>query len=88
MIKVPSTEFSKNFGKYREAALRAPVAVTSHERVTGYFVSADEYAAYMRMKKRMPKAFAVEELSQETIQAIAKAKMAPRHKRLNALMDK
>jgi len=88
MIKVPSSEFSKNFGKYREAALRGPVAVTAHERVTGYFVSADEYEAYAQMKKRMPKAFAVEELSQETIQAIAKTKMSARHKHLNALLDK
>ena len=87
MLKVPSSEFSKNFGKYREAAHRGPVAVTSHERVTGYFVSADEYEEYMQVKKRMPKAFAVEELSEETIQAIAKSKMSSRHKHLNTLLD-
>jgi PHD/YefM family antitoxin component YafN of YafNO toxin-antitoxin module len=87
MIKVPSSEFSKNFGKYREAVHRGPVAVTSHERVTGYFVSADEYEEYVRVKKRMPKAFAIEELSEATIQAIAKSKMGSRHKDLNSLLD-
>jgi hypothetical protein len=76
MLKVPSSEFSKNFGKYREAALREPVAVTSHER--------DEYA---RLKKQMPKALAVEELSEETIQALVKTKMSSRHKHLNELLD-
>jgi PHD/YefM family antitoxin component YafN of YafNO toxin-antitoxin module len=87
MIRVPSTEFAKNFGKYREVALRTPVAVTSHDRVTGYFVSADEYEAYIQLKNRLPKTFAVEDLSEDTIRAIAAAKMAPRHDSLNALLD-
>jgi len=87
MLKVPASEFSKNFGKYREAALREPVAVTSHERVTGYFVSRDEYDEYARLKKQMPKALAVEELSEKTIQALAKTKMSSRHKNLNELLD-
>ena len=88
MIQVPSSEFSKNFGKYREAAIRGPVAVTAHARVTGYFVSAEEYEKYLEMKKRIPKAFAIEELSETTIQAIAKARMGTRHKHLDALMGK
>lgn len=88
MIKIPSSEFSKNFGKYREVALREPVAVTAHDRVTGYFVSSDDYEEYCRLKKRMPKALAVENLSEETIQALAKVKMHGRHKALDALMDK
>jgi PHD/YefM family antitoxin component YafN of YafNO toxin-antitoxin module len=87
MIKVPSSEFSKNFGKYREAVHQGPVAVTYHERVTGYFVSVDEYEDYVRVKKRMPKTFAIEELSEETIRALAKAKMSSRHKHLNTLLD-
>jgi PHD/YefM family antitoxin component YafN of YafNO toxin-antitoxin module len=50
---VPSTEFSKNFGHYREIAQREPVAVTSHERVTGYFVSAGTYEEYAHLKDLM-----------------------------------
>lgn len=87
MITVPATEFSKNFGKYREAVQRGPVAVTSHKRVTGYFVSASEYEEYVRMRDRMPKAYAIEELSEETIQAIANAKMDAKYDYLNALLD-
>jgi len=84
---VPASEFSKNFGRYREMAQREPIAVTSHERVTGYFVSSAEYEEYVQLKSMLPKAYAVEELSQETIQAIAASKMDARHNHLNSLLD-
>lgn len=87
MITVPSSEFSKNFGRYREVAQREPVAVTTHDRVTGYFVSGSDYEAYLRMKAQMPKVFAVEALSEETIQAIAASKMDAKHDYLNNLLD-
>ena len=87
MITVPASEFSKNFGRYREVAQREPVAVTSHNRVTGYFVSGADYEAYLRMKAHMPKAYAVEALSEETIQAIAMSKMDAKHDHLNSLLD-
>jgi PHD/YefM family antitoxin component YafN of YafNO toxin-antitoxin module len=87
MITVPASEFSKNFGRYREVAQREPVAVTSHDRVTGYFVSSSDYEAYLRMKAQLPKAYAVEALSEETIQAIAGSKMDTKHNHLNSLMD-
>lgn len=87
MITVPASEFSKNFGRYREVAQREPVAVTSHDRVTGYFVSGADYEAYLRMKAQMPKVYAVEALSEETIQAIAASKMDAAHDHLNSLLD-
>ncbi len=87
MKTVPASEFSRNFGRYRELAQREPIAVTSHERVTGYFVSSAEYEEYLRMKSLMPKAYAVEELSEETIRAIAASKMDARHNHLNSLLD-
>ena len=87
MITVPASEFSKNFGRYRELAQREPVAVTAHERITGYFLSTAEYEAYIKIRSRMPKAYAVEELSQETIKALAASKMDTRHSHLNDLLD-
>lgn len=87
MITVPASEFSKNFGRYREMAQREPVAVTSHDRVTGYFVSGSDYEAYLRMKAQLPKVYAVEELSEETIQAIAASKMDTKHDHLNGLLE-
>ncbi len=87
MITVPSTEFSKNFGRYRELVQREPVAVTNHDRVTGYFVSGAEYQAYLELKKRLPQAYAVEALSNETIQTIVASKMDAKHNHLNHLLD-
>ena len=87
MITVAATEFSKNFGRYREQVQREPIAVTSHDRVTGYFVSNAEYDEYVRVKSLMPKAYAVEELSEQTIQAIAASKMDAKHNHLNSLLD-
>lgn len=87
MLTVPASEFSKNFGRYREAAQREPVAVTSHDRVTGYFISGPDYEAYLRVTAQMPKAYAVEALSEETIQAIAASKMDAKHDHLNGLLD-
>jgi hypothetical protein len=87
MITVPATEFSKNFGYYRELVQRETVAVTSHERVTGYFVSSVEYDEYMRLKARLPKAYAIEELPPATLRAIAESKMDKRHDHLNKLLE-
>lgn len=87
MITVAATEFSKNFGRYRELAQREAVAVTSYERVTGYFVSRTEYEELQRLRSMMPKAYAVEELSEATVQAISTSQMDARHNHLNALLD-
>lgn len=87
MVKVPSTEFTKHFGRYREIAQRETVAITNHERVTGYFISSKEYEEYNQWKTRAPKTYAVEELSEATIQAIANSQMDTRHTHLNTLLD-
>lgn len=87
MITVPATEFSKNFGRYREIVQREAVAVTSYERVTGYFISRADYEELQRLRTLMPTAYAVEELSDATVQAIAASRMDARHGHLNALLD-
>lgn len=84
MITISSTEFAKNFGQYRELAQREPVAITSHDRVSGYFVSSEEY---MRLKSRDRRAYHISELPEETVKAIATARMDSRHDHLNALLD-
>ena len=86
MTRVAATEFVRNFGRYRELAHRAPVAVTSHDRVTGYYMSAEDYEAYRRFRAHERQALAVEELDQATIDAIAETRMDPRHDHLNDLM--
>lgn len=86
MIEVPATEFAKNFGRYRELAQRESIAITSHGRTSGYFVSEHEYAEYQRLKARARRVYGVGELPQETITALACARMDPAHDHLDALL--
>jgi hypothetical protein len=51
MVAITATEFAKNFGRYKEAAQREPIAITSYDRTSGYFVSAQR-----RQVNRLPKA--------------------------------
>ena len=87
MLEVPATEFVKNFGQYKERAQREAIAVTSHGRTSGYFVSEHEYLEYMLLKTRARQAYHVSELPEATISALVKAEMDPSHEHLNALMD-
>jgi prevent-host-death family protein len=43
MITVTAAELQKQFGRYRDAAIREPVAVTHHGRESLVVLSADEY---------------------------------------------
>lgn len=88
MREVPATEFTRNFGQYREIAQREPVAVTSHGRPTGYFVSVVEFQELQRLKTHARRSRAVVDLTAEEIEQIASSRMAPEHDHLNALLDK
>ena len=88
MVRVTATEFAKNFGRYREEAQREPVAITSHGRTSGYFVSAYEYAELVRLRAYERRVHRIEELPEDVAQAISTAKMDPKHEHLNALLDK
>ena len=87
MVKVQASEFSKNFGHYREIAQREAVAVTNHNRITGYFVSAVEYDEYLKVKAMTTKAYAVSELSEDTLLAIANSQMDSKYDHLNKLLE-
>ncbi len=82
---VSASEFVRNFGRYRMQAQRRAVAVTSHGEVTGYFIAPHEYEEYERMKAAR-RSFATVELTDEKVEAIAKARMHPRHKHLDNLL--
>ncbi len=88
MREVPATEFTRNFGQYREIAQREPVAVTSHGRATGYFVSAVEFEELQRLKAYARRSRAVVDMTKEEIEQMAASRMAPEHDHLNALLDK
>jgi prevent-host-death family protein len=88
MREVPATEFTRNFGQYREIAQREPVAVTSHGRATGYFVSAVEFEEMQRLKVYARRSRAVVDMTKDEIEQMAASRMAPEHDHLNALLDK
>ncbi len=87
MVRVTATEFAKNFGRYREEAQRSPVAITSHGRTTGYFVSPQEFAELERLRAYERKAYRVADLPEDIFNEIMISRMDPRHDELNALLD-
>ena len=87
MLEVPATKFVKNFGQYKEQVQREAIAITSHGRTSGYFVSEHDYKEYLLLKAQSRHAYNVNEMPEETINAIATAQMNPSHDYLNSLMD-
>ena len=87
MREVPAIEFARNFGQYREIAQREPIAVTSHGRATGYFVSAVEYEELLRLKAFARRSRAAADMTAEEIDQMTAGSMAPEHDHLNALLD-
>lgn len=69
-VSVTSAEFQKNFGRYREAAIREAVSVTNHGRDSLVLLSAEEYR---RLKSRDREVLRVANLSDETVQPIMTA---------------
>ncbi len=88
MREVSATEFIRNFGPYREMAQREPVAVTSHGRVTGYFVSAVEFEEMQRIKATARRSRAVVDMTAEEVALMTAGRMSVEHDHLNALLDK
>jgi prevent-host-death family protein len=82
-MKVSSTQFQQNVGQYQDAAQRAPVEITKNGRVHTVLVSASFFE--MAMKGRVARK--IEDLDEETIRAIADARMSSEHDHLNRLLD-
>ncbi len=87
MREVPATEFARNFGQYREIAQREPVAVTSHGRAMGYFISAVEFEEMQRLKAFARRSRAVADLTRAEIDQMTAGRMDAEHDHLNALLD-
>jgi PHD/YefM family antitoxin component YafN of YafNO toxin-antitoxin module len=85
MVAVSATEFAKNFGRYKEAAQRQPIAITSYGRTSGYFVSAHEYAELQRLRALERRVYRITELPTDIADAIEMAAMNPAHDHLNDL---
>ena len=73
-VSVTSAEFQKNFGRYRETAIREAVTITNHGRASLVLLSVDEYR---RLKKRDREILNVAELTDEDIEAILGGPKSP-----------
>ncbi len=83
MIRVSSTEFGKEVGRYQDAALSQPVIVTRNGRDRTVMISVEEY---QRLKRRDRRVFAAGEAPEEIIEAVRNSEMDPRHRHLDDLV--
>ncbi len=81
-MKVTSTEFQQNIGRYQDAALQAPVSITKNGRPHTVLMS----AAFFEMVTKGRVARRVEELDDDTLRAIAGSAVAPEYAELDKLI--
>ena len=73
-VTVKATTFARHFARYQDEAIREKIiVVTSHDRVVGGYLSADELEHYERLKARERKVYKVEELPDRLAAAIEAA---------------
>lgn len=84
---VSSTEFAGRFGQWSFAAQSEPVMVTNQKTgvVLGYFVSAAEFASYLKVRDRLPKVGYAWEMDANLSAALDK-KLPQRRPKLDKLM--
>ncbi|MBM3647847.1 MAG: type II toxin-antitoxin system Phd/YefM family antitoxin [Alphaproteobacteria bacterium] len=70
--RATAASVQKNFGYYRDAALRRPLTVTHHGRPSVVIIAAEEYERLRRLDRQT---LSVEEIGDETIAAIRKARI-------------
>ena len=70
MIRVSSTEFGKEVGRYQDVALSQPVIVTRNGRDRTVIISADEYR---RLKRRDREVLGIEDFTDADIEAVRHA---------------
>lgn len=83
MVRVSSTEFGKEVGRYQDLALNQPVVVTRNGRDRTVMISVEEYQRLVRRDRHV---FASGELPEELVQAVARSDMDPRHQHLDELV--
>jgi len=67
MIRVSAAEFQRNIGRYQDAALTQPVAVTRNGRERTVMISVEEYR---RLKRRDRRVMRLEDFTNADIAAL------------------
>ena len=83
---IPASEFTRNFGRFQMQAQRTAIAVSSHGRITGYFVGPDEYEEFKRFRDAR-RSFATADLPDEKVRAIGASRMDDRHAHLDSMLE-
>ena len=83
MAQTTAVEFQRNFGEYQHRAQREPVEITRHGRRELVLMSATHYDWLIAASRRVSH---VSDAPPVVLEAVGRAKMSPRHKKLDALM--
>ena len=81
-MKITSTEFQQNVGRYQDAALQSPVAITKNGRPHTVLLSAAMFEVLIRGRI----ARSVDELDEDTLRAIAESAVPPGHEHLDKIL--
>jgi prevent-host-death family protein len=81
-MKVTSTDFQQNVGRYQDAALQTPVAITKNGRPHTVLMSAAMFEVLVRGRVARP----VEDLDDDTLKAIANSAVAPEFAALDKII--
>jgi prevent-host-death family protein len=84
MIRISSTEFGKEVGRYQNVALSEPVIVTRNGRDRTVVISAEEYR---RLKRRDREVLAIEDFTEAEVEAVRHAEPAPEADAFNDELD-
>ncbi|RVC63578.1 MAG: type II toxin-antitoxin system Phd/YefM family antitoxin [Mesorhizobium sp.] len=81
-MRVTSTEFQQNVGRFQDAAQHAPVAITKNGRTHTVLLSATMFEILLKGRVARP----IEELDDETLEAIAKSAVPSQYDELDAVL--
>ena len=82
-LRITSSEFEKDVGRYQEIARSRPVVVTREDRDQTVMISADEYE---RLKRRDRRVYGPGELPDRLLEAIRVAEVDPKYAHLDELI--
>jgi PHD/YefM family antitoxin component YafN of YafNO toxin-antitoxin module len=84
MLTISSEEYQRNLGKYHDAALAQPVAITQYGRERLVILSAE---TFRQMQRHTREVLPVEVLSEADMVAIATAEVPDEYRRLDRELD-
>jgi PHD/YefM family antitoxin component YafN of YafNO toxin-antitoxin module len=84
MIKTGVSNFQRNFSKFQRLARKEPVEIARYGKRESVLMSAEQYDWLRAASKRSHR---TEDAPEFMIEAVRRAKMHPRHNRLNKPMD-